>query len=74
MNITNKTRAISTDIIATPEKPNPPAIIAKTRKRIINDNISILYDFCDFISIKNYLNTFLKNKIFFKNCIWRNQK
>jgi len=38
--IKNKTRAISIEMISTPEKPSAPATIAKTRKTITISNIA----------------------------------
>lgn len=37
-----RVRAISIEIISTPEKPNAPAIMARIKKVIINDNIKEL--------------------------------
>jgi hypothetical protein len=36
----NRTRAISTEIISTPEKPSPPATIARIKKTITISNIA----------------------------------
>ena len=40
MKMINKIRAISTDINATPKKPNDPATIARIKNKIINDNMT----------------------------------
>jgi hypothetical protein len=40
MKMMNKIRATSTDINATPKKPNDPATIARIKKKIINGNIA----------------------------------
>jgi hypothetical protein len=64
MKTIKSTRAISTEIIATPEKPNNAAIIAKTKNVITIFNITVLHTLKNkkIYIPQNYLKWIQKNK------------